>query len=413
MPYIYKGAEALVFPSLFEGFGIPVVEAMRSDCPVICSKHTSISEVAGNACLFFDPKDPKDIAEKTIELLQNNSLKENLVKKGKEQAKKFSYKECTRITLNYLEKLYLNKKASIENEMPLISIVTPSYNQGKYIRRTIDSVLNQNYPNIEYVVIDGGSNDETVDILKSYGSRLRWISRKDKGQANAINKGLRIAKGEIVAWLNSDDTYEQGTVAKVVKFFKNNPEAKFVHGNGHHIDVDDKFIERYPSEKTNFERFYKSCPVCQPTTFWKKEITNDVGLLNENWNYGMDYDYWIRISKKYEFHFLKDHLANTRVYADTKTFSDPEKPNLEAINIIDSHYEQVSSEWIYAYAHARLHKHARGTRWSELMFRLKIIMISKKFFSKYNGKIPKQDQKMMWNWLKDSISSLLKHENRR
>lgn len=411
IPYIYKAAQCLVFPSLFEGFGIPIVEAMRSECPVVCSNNTSIPEVAGEACLYFDPLDVQDIAEKVISLIESPLLRAELVEKGREQVEKFSYERCARQTLDELAELHQNyrKKAPIaDGKLPLVSIVTPSYNQGRFIKRTIDSVLNQDYPNIEYVVMDGGSTDETVEILKSYGDKLRWVSQKDGGQANAINNGLAIAKGEIVAWLNSDDTYEPGAISRVVRFFNENPEAKFVHGNGDHIDVNDAFIEKYPSEKCSFERFHRSCPICQPTAFWKKEIMDEIGYLNESWNYGMDYDYWIRVSQKYELHFIEDHLANTRVYSDTKTFNDPEKPSREAVRIIDSHYETVSSDWIYAYAHARLHGHVRGTKFSEFTFRLRVIVIAARFFLKYNGKIPKQDRKMMVDWFKGGILSLLR-----
>lgn len=409
--YIYKAAQCLVFPSLFEGFGIPIVEAMRSDCPVVCSKNTSIPEVAGEACLYFNPLNAADIADKIIKLYKNAALRDELIQKGKVQAKKFSYKRSACQILDKLEELYQLHKGKVtayDAKLPLVSIVTPSYNQGRFIKKTIDSVLSQDYSNIEYIIMDGVSTDETIDILKSYDNRFKWISQKDNGQTDAINRGLMIGKGEIVTWLNSDDTYEAGAISRIVKFFNENPEAKFVHGNGNYIDVNDKFIERYPSEKCSFERFHRSCPVCQPAAFWKKEIMNDIGYLNEKWNYGMDYDYWIRISRKYELYFIEDYLANTRVHPDAKTFNDPTKPNLESMEIIDSHYETVSSDWIYAYAHARLHKHLRGTRWSEFIFHMRVIVIVFKYFYKYNGKISKQDRKMMWDWLKEGILSLFR-----
>ena len=135
---------------------------------------------------------------------------------------------------------------------------------------------------------------------------------------------------------------------------------------------------------------------------------DEVGYLNEGWNYGMDYDYWIRISKKYELYLIEDHLANTRVYANTKTFGEPEKVHKELLRIIASHYETVSSSWIYAYAHAKLRKHKRGTKWSEFTFRIRIIFITLPLFFKHNGKVPKEDLKMLWGWLKGSFLSLFR-----
>lgn len=411
MPYVYKSAKCLVFPSLFEGFGIPIIEAMRSDCPVACSNNTSLPEVAGDACIYFDPIIPEDIAQNVEKLIGDNDLRCKLIEKGRAWAKKFSYKNCAQQILNKLEELNENgDRKSPDNRYPLVSIITPSYNQGRFIRRTIDSVLKQKetYPNIEYVVIDGGSTDDTIEILKSYGKRVRWMSQRDNGQTDAINRGLMIAKGEIVAWLNSDDTYESNAIAEVVNFFKQNPEASFVHGEGNHIDVDDNFIERYPSEKCSFERFHSSCPICQPTAFWKKKVTNEIGLLNESWNFGMDYDYWIRISKRYDLHFLPIHLGNTRVYKNTKTFNDPQKPNWESLRIISSHYETVSSNWIYSYAHAKLHDKLRNSRWDEFVFRLNIIRISFPLFLKFNKKIPKSEIRNMWNWFSGGLLSYLK-----
>ena len=127
---------------------------------------------------------------------------------------------------------------------PLVSIVTPSYNHGRYIEETIQSVLNQDYPNLEYLVIDGGSSDNTVEILKKYEGRLTWISEKDRGQADAINKGFRMANGEILAWLNSDDTYLPGAVQHSVRYLEAHSEVAMLYGEGYHIDAEGEFIER-------------------------------------------------------------------------------------------------------------------------------------------------------------------------
>src|SRR5690606_21786612 len=129
-----------------------------------------------------------------------------------------------------------------------------AYMHGKYIERTIQSVLDQGIDDLEYVVFDGGSTDNTVDILRKYESRLRWVSEKDRGQSDAVNKGIRATTGEVIGWLNSDDIYYPGALRKVLDFFKANPDAEVVYGDAHHIRDDDSIIDDYYTEPFNFER---------------------------------------------------------------------------------------------------------------------------------------------------------------
>lgn len=208
--------------------------------------------------------------------------------------------------------------------LPKISIVTPSYNQGKFIERTIRSVLDQNYPNLEYIVIDGGSKDETVEILEKYGRKIKWVSEKDSGQTEAINKGLRMSTGDILAYLNSDDTYELGGLKLIGKYFARYKKTMIVYGNGRHIDENDKYINDYPSGAVSYEILKSTCPVCQPSVFWKRKLWEDIGSFDESLRFGMDYDYWIRVAKKYKFTFIGDYIANTRLHSNTKTLSQAE-----------------------------------------------------------------------------------------
>src|SRR5262249_45140624 len=132
---------------------------------------------------------------------------------------------------------------------PLVSIVTPSFNQGRFIRETIESVLLQDYPNLEYMVIDGGSTDETVSILERYRDRFFWVSEPDRGQAHAINKGWKRAKGDILAWLNSDDMYLPGAISNAARYLVDHPEIGLVYGDGYHVAEDGRMLSLYPTER--------------------------------------------------------------------------------------------------------------------------------------------------------------------
>lgn len=209
-----------------------------------------------------------------------------------------------------------------------ISVIMPSYNQRRFIERSIDSVLAQSYPDLELIVVDGGSNDGTVEILRQYRDRLRWISEKDEGQADAINKGLRMATGEIVAYLNSDDVYEPGALRKVADCFQAHPEARWITGRCRIIDENDREMRRPVTAYKNFllRHFSFSLllvtnPVSQPATFWRRRLIDEIGLFDLNEHYVMDYDYWLRIGKRHPVMVLDDYLAAFRVYTSSKTSS--------------------------------------------------------------------------------------------
>ena len=208
-------------------------------------------------------------------------------------------------------------------EQPVVSIVTPSYNQAAFLRRTIDSVLSQDYPAIEYRVVDGGSTDGSVGILRSYGDRVRWISEKDGGQTEAINKGFAQSKGTIRAYLNSDDALRPGAVAKVVETFRRRPNCDLVYGRGMFIDADDQYLGIYPSKPYSFDELMRFCCVSQPAAFWTKRIADLVGPFDESLRLTMDYDYWMRIDRAGGIVTqVDDLLAATRMHPGTKTSAD-------------------------------------------------------------------------------------------
>lgn len=221
--------------------------------------------------------------------------------------------------------------------LPKISVVTPSFNQAQFIRATIDSVLSQNYPNLEYLVMDGGSTDGTVEILKSYGKKLKWISEKDQGQTDAINKGLRRLTGDILAYLNSDDIYLPGTLRRVGEYYAET-HADWISGDCIVIDTEGK-----PSHGNwliaGYKRFLMALysrttlmiadsMLPQPSTFWSRKAYERVGEFNNKYRYVMDYDYWLRLSRYYRPHDLKVALSGFRSQPDSK--SETSRPKLMA-----------------------------------------------------------------------------------
>lgn len=390
IPSIYHNALGLVFPSLFEGFGIPIIEAFRSGCPVLCANNSSLTEVGGDAVLYFDGLSISEISNSILRFVSDPNLRKQLIKKGYERAKKFSYEETAKQTLKYLKNItYKENVSNITNgNLPKISIITPSFNQGQFIERTIKSVLNQKYPNLEYIIVDGGSTDGTLKILNKYSSKLRWVSEKDNGQTDAINKGIRMSTGNILAYLNSDDVYEPGALQIIADYFMNNPEAMLVYGKGRHIDKNDKYIEDYPSKPTDYLGLHPTCSICQPTAFWRKELIEEVGYFDTKLKYAMDYDYWIRVSIKYPLNYIYKYLGSTRFYKETKTSGQRPKVHREIIDVQKRYYSHVHANWILALIHARLEKNDRSTVYKNTVFLITLILGSFYAFIKFNHELP-------------------------
>ena len=215
-----------------------------------------------------------------------------------------------------------------KDSRPVISVITPSLNQGAFLEQTIRSVLDQGYPNLEYIVMDGGSTDETVSILKKYEGKLKWISKKDKGQSDAINQGLRMAKGDIVAWLGSDDFYMPGTLHRVAYYFEKHHTSVWLTGDYIIVDEMGRKIQSPVRVYKNMLRMSNSFNtlsfanyVNQPSTFWRRSLHDEFGYVDERLHYCMDYDFWLRIMKKYPLSFIPLPLSGFRIHKDSKSGS--------------------------------------------------------------------------------------------
>ena len=232
-----------------------------------------------------------------------------------------------------------------------ISIITTNYNTSKYLEKTILSVLNQKGDfDLEYIITDGGSTDGSLEIIKQYKNRIKYISEKDKGQSDGINKGLRMATGDVVAFLNADDIYTEGTLNKVAKYFKKNPDCMWLTGYCKIIDENGKEIRKYITEYKNsklrrfsFNQLLIEDSISQPATFWKRELLDEFGYLDESLHFAMDQDLWARFAKKYRLHLLKDYLSEFRFTSDTKTGSSIER-TLKESKLVAQRY--THNEWI-------------------------------------------------------------------
>lgn len=202
------------------------------------------------------------------------------------------------------------------SEKPKVSIITPSYNQGQFLEATIQSVLVQDYPDIEYIIVDGASKDNSVEIIRKYQDKLAWwVSEKDKGHADALNKGFGRASGEILAWLNSDDTYYPGAVSEAVAYLVDHPEVGMVYGDANLIDEEGNFLEKFASKQTDYRAMLRgSVHIPQATTFFRADLWKKVGPLDLKLFFAFDYDFWVKLAKVSEVRYLPRLWANFRMH---------------------------------------------------------------------------------------------------
>lgn len=220
------------------------------------------------------------------------------------------------------------------NKQPLVSIVTPTYNQAAFLRETIETVLSQDYPHIEHIVIDDGSTDETPQILAEYSGRIQWESQKNMGQTPTINKGWVQSTGEIITWLNSDDTFLPGAVSKGVEYLNSHPDVGIVFGDTLFTEADGAPIEESKRLKGfDFRKFVVKCEnlIPQPSAFIRRSVLENTGPLDPSYYYFMDWDFWLRAGIRNRIEYIPELLSTYRLHQESKTVAQAAKaaPELE------------------------------------------------------------------------------------
>jgi glycosyltransferase involved in cell wall biosynthesis len=261
--------------------------------------------------------------------------------------------------------------ASRLDNLPKVSVITPSYNQARFLEETIRSVLLQNYPNLEYIIIDGGSQDGTLEIIQRYAPWLSyWVSEEDHGQGDALNKGLRVANGVYIGWLNSDDLYLPGLLNDSVAYLVENPEVSVVYRDCLIVDDHSAVIGRSDAREFDLQEYLKHDYIAQQTALIRKVDLDDIGGINPSLHYHLDYDLFLRLSRKFFLQKLPGEGGCFRVHAGTKSVTTAKGFAEEGIRILDSFYTSgdITHELLktrpqaygWAYLHGALRLYGNG-----------------------------------------------------
>lgn len=274
------------------------------------------------------------------------------------------------------------------DRMPSLAVVTPSLNQGRFLERTLRSVLDQAYASLEYVVCDGESTDETPRVLAAYADRVRVVRERDTGQASAVNKGIRLTHGEIIGWLNSDDVYRPGALRTVAEFFAGHPDVDVVYGEADYVDASDRVVGRYYTEAWDARRLVRRPFICQPAAFFRRRVVDRFGLLDERLHYTLDYEYWLRLAVGGAvFAYLPATLAAARLHADTKTASRQLELHDELNVMLKRYVTAVPDAWLLTQTHAILQAPPGRRFTSPLAFAAAVASVSWRLSLEVNGRV--------------------------
>ena len=258
---------------------------------------------------------------------------------------------------------------NFSSNLPKVSIITPSYNQGQFLEASIRSVLEQDYPNLEYIVVDGGSKDNSVDIIRKYENHFAWwVSEKDRGHADALNKGFARATGEILAWLNSDDIYFPGAVTDAVSVLVSRPEVGMVYGDADLIDDSGLTVGKFASKQTSYRQMLRgSVHIPQATTFFRADTWRTVGPLDLTLFFSFDYDLWVRISKVSRLMYVPRRWAKFRIHGAGKTIVNDDRCYPDMLRVL----EREGGSWL-SWLRLRMITRKLLYSWMPWKFRLRL-----------------------------------------
>lgn len=253
------------------------------------------------------------------------------------------------------------------SDQPKVSIIMPSFNQGRFLEASIQSVLAQTYPNIEYILVDGGSKDDSLSIINKYQSHFAWrTSEKDKGHADGLNKGFSHATGEILAWLNSDDLYHPEAVEEAVAFLRQNPQVGMVYGDANLIDDEGHFVGKFASRQTDYRRMLRgSVHIPQATAFFRADLWRQVGPLDLTLFFSFDYDLWVKLAKVSEIRYLPRLWADFRIHNQGKTLVNDDRCYPDMLRV----HAREGGGWV---SWMRLRMYARKLLYAWVPWRLRL-----------------------------------------
>src|SRR5512138_190537 len=254
--------------------------------------------------------------------------------------------------------------------LPKVSIVTPSYNQGQFLEATIQSVLAQDYPNIEYIIVDAGSKDCSVEIIRKYQQHLAWwVSEKDKGHADGLNKGFSHATGEILAWLNSDDIYLPNAISEAVAILMDHPDVGMVYGDADLIDDAGLSAGQFGSKQTSYRQMLRgSVHIPQATTFWRADLWHQVGHLDLSLFFSFDYDLWVKIAKVSKVLYVPKRWAKFRIHSAGKTIVNDDRCYPDMLRVL----ERETGSSLFSWLRLRMIARKAFYSWMPWQFRLRL-----------------------------------------